>query len=46
MSKPGQALKPMHGWVMKYQSFWSDPFNQLDLVLDEITHEEKENGSE
>jgi hypothetical protein len=46
LNKPGQALKPMHDWVMKYQSYWSDRFNHLDLVSDELKHEEKENGGE
>ena len=39
----GQALKPIHDWVKDYERTWTERFDQLDVVLDEI--KEKENGS-
>ncbi len=38
----GQALKPIHDWVRAYERTWSERFDQLDVVLDEL--KEKEEG--
>ena len=38
----GQALKPIHDWVQAYEGTWSERFDQLDVVLDEL--KEKEEG--
>jgi len=38
----GQALKPIHDWVRAYERTWSERFDQLDVVLDEL--KEKEDG--
>ena len=38
----GQALKPIHDWVRAYERTWSERFDQLDAVLDEL--KEKEEG--
>jgi DNA-binding transcriptional ArsR family regulator len=38
----GQALKPIHDWVERYQRTWSDRFDRLDAVLEEL--KEKEEG--
>jgi len=38
----GRALKPIHDWVKSYEQMWSDRFDQLDLVLDDL--KEKEEG--
>ena len=41
----GQALKPIHDWVRAYERTWSERFDQLDVVLDELKEkEEKEEG--
>jgi DNA-binding transcriptional ArsR family regulator len=32
----GEALKPIHDWVSGYERLWSDRFEQLDLVLEDI----------
>src|SRR2546423_15207066 len=32
----GQALKPIHDWVKSYEDSWSERFEQLDAVLDEL----------
>jgi hypothetical protein len=35
----GQALKPIHDWVQGYEQLWSDRFEELDAVLDELKEE-------
>ena len=42
----GQALKPIHDWVRAYEQTWSERFDQLDVVLDELKTEEEEDGSD
>ena len=32
----GQALKPIHDWVKSYERSWSERFDQLDAVLEEL----------
>src|SRR6202023_1011905 len=32
----GQALKPIHDWVKNYQRSWSQRFDRLDVVLEEL----------
>jgi DNA-binding transcriptional ArsR family regulator len=40
----GRALKPIHDWVKDYEQTWSDRFELLDGVLDEL--KQKEEGDE
>ena len=41
----GSALKPIHDWVKNYERLWSDRFDQLDAVLEELkTKEEDDDG--
>jgi DNA-binding transcriptional ArsR family regulator len=40
----GQALKPIHDWVQAYEDSWSERFDQLDVVLEELKR--KEEGDE
>jgi DNA-binding transcriptional ArsR family regulator len=42
----GPALKPIHDWVKEYERTWSDRFDQLDVVLEELTQEEEGNGTD
>jgi DNA-binding transcriptional ArsR family regulator len=42
----GHALKPIHDWVKSYERSWSERFEQLDAVLDELKQKEEENGGE
>ena len=42
----GQALKPIHDWVKSYERTWSERFDQLDVVLDELKEEEGDGGSD
>ena len=36
----GRALKPIHDWVKEYERMWSERFEQLDVVLEELKKEE------
>jgi DNA-binding transcriptional ArsR family regulator len=37
----GQALKPIHDWVKNYERSWSERFDQLDAVLDQLKEEDE-----
>jgi DNA-binding transcriptional ArsR family regulator len=41
----GRALKPIHDWVKEYERTWSERFEQLDDVLEELKQEEDDDGS-
>jgi DNA-binding transcriptional ArsR family regulator len=32
----GQGLKPIHDWVTTYEATWSERFDRLDVVLEEL----------
>ena len=36
----GRALKPIHDWVKEFERTWSERFDQLDAVLEELRQEE------
>ena len=36
----GRALKPIHDWVKAYEETWSERFDRLDTVLQELTETE------
>ncbi len=40
----GHALKPIHDWVKNYERLWSDRFDELENVLEEL--KQKEEGDE
>ena len=42
----GNALKPIHDWVQSYERLWSDRFDELDVVLQEIEKEERDDDAE
>ena len=42
----GHALKPIHDWVKSYERSWSERFNQLDAVLEELKQKEQGDGSD
>jgi DNA-binding transcriptional ArsR family regulator len=42
----GHALKPIHDWVSRYERAWSERFDELDAVLDELKHKEESDGSD
>ena len=37
----GQALKPMHDWISNYERLWSDRFEALDVVLEDLKQKEQ-----
>jgi DNA-binding transcriptional ArsR family regulator len=37
----GQALKPIHDWVSNYERLWSDRFDELDVVLEDLRAKEQ-----
>jgi DNA-binding transcriptional ArsR family regulator len=41
----GHALKPIHDWVKQYERLWSERFERLDSVLDDLKQEEGGGGS-
>jgi DNA-binding transcriptional ArsR family regulator len=41
----GAALKPIHDWVKEYERLWSERFDELDVVLEELKEKEAEDGS-
>jgi DNA-binding transcriptional ArsR family regulator len=38
----GEALKPIHDWIKDYEGSWTERFDRLDVVLEEL--EQKEQG--
>ena len=38
----GPALKPIHDWVKNYEGLWSERFDHLDVVLEELKQKEAE----
>ena len=40
----GHALKPIHDWVKSYERSWSERFDQLDVVLEELKQKEQGDG--
>jgi len=42
----GQALKPIHDWVRGYERSWSERFDRLDVVLEEIKQKEQGDGGD
>ena len=40
----GSALKPIHDWVKNYERTWSERFDQLDAVVEELKQNEKGDG--
>ncbi len=41
----GPALKPIHDWVKSYERSWSERFEELDVVLDDLKQKEQGDGS-
>ena len=40
----GHALKPIHDWVKGYERSWSERFDELDAVLEDLKEKEKGDG--
>ena len=41
----GHALKPIHDWVSSYERTWSERFEQLDVVLEDLKAKEQGDGN-
>jgi DNA-binding transcriptional ArsR family regulator len=41
----GQALKPINDWVRTYERTWSERFEELDAVLEDLKEKEEGDGS-
>ncbi len=39
----GSALKPIHDWVKTYERSWSERFDRLDVVLEDLKKKEEGN---
>jgi DNA-binding transcriptional ArsR family regulator len=42
----GPALKPIYDWVKPYERSWSERFDRLDLVLDDLKKKERADDSD
>ncbi len=42
----GPALKPIHDWVKSYERTWSERFDLLDVVLDDLKQKEEGDGGD
>jgi DNA-binding transcriptional ArsR family regulator len=42
----GRALKPIHDWVKGYERIWTERFDELDLVLDELGQKEDDDDDD
>ena len=42
----GHALKPIHDWVKTYERSWSQRFDRLDDVLDDLKRKEQDDGGD
>jgi DNA-binding transcriptional ArsR family regulator len=41
----GHALKPIHDWVKNYERSWSERFERLDVVLEDLKQKEEDDGA-
>jgi DNA-binding transcriptional ArsR family regulator len=42
----GAALKPIHDWVSGFEQTWSERFDELDVVLDDLRREQEGAGND
>jgi len=42
----GQVLKPIHDWVKTYERTWSERFDALDAVLEDLKDKEEGNAND
>jgi len=40
----GQPLKPIHDWIKNYERTWSERFEALDVVLEELKGKDEGDG--
>lgn len=42
----GHALKPIHDWVKDYERTWSERFDRMDAVLEDLKRKEEGDGGD
>jgi DNA-binding transcriptional ArsR family regulator len=42
----GPSLKPIHDWVKTYERSWSERFDAMDVVLQDLKQKEEGDGSD
>ena len=42
----GHALKPIHDWVKDYERSWTERFEQLDVVLEDLKRKDGEDAGD
>jgi DNA-binding transcriptional ArsR family regulator len=42
----GHSLKPIHDWVKAYERTWSERFDALDAVLEDLKDKEEEDADD
>jgi DNA-binding transcriptional ArsR family regulator len=42
----GHALKPIHDWVKTYERMWSERFDRLDVLLEDLKQREEGAGDD
>ena len=40
----GRALKPIHDWVSGFERSWTERFDQLDVVLEDLRGRQEQDG--
>jgi DNA-binding transcriptional ArsR family regulator len=40
----GRALKPIHDWIKDYERTWSERFERMDAVLEDLKRKEEGDG--
>jgi DNA-binding transcriptional ArsR family regulator len=41
-----EALRPIHEWVKSYERAWTERFDELDIVLEELKKEEGDDNDD
>jgi DNA-binding transcriptional ArsR family regulator len=42
----GHSLKPIHDWVKSYERSWTERFDRLDVLLEELKEKERGDGDD
>jgi DNA-binding transcriptional ArsR family regulator len=40
----GSGLKPIHDWIKEYERTWSERFDAMDAVLEDLKRQEEQDG--
>jgi DNA-binding transcriptional ArsR family regulator len=41
----GAALRPIHAWVSRFEQTWSERFDAMEVVLEDLKQQEASDGS-